>query len=1041
MRYGHTTALPAARRATILLLPALVTVAAFGQRADGAEDRRPIPIVVGRRASDLERLAGEQLADFLSRIYPKERFVRAAELPPRGRAIVLGAVANTPLVQDLLDGRELAGDGGFLVTTARQNGRQLGVIAGAGPRAALHGVYALLEELGCGFYLSYDTVPVRGRRFDFRGWDLADAPLVGERIVLNWHNFLSSCSTWDLPEWRQWIEQAAKMRFTGIMVHAYGNNPMVCYEHNGQTKPVGYLSTTLKGRDWGTQHVNDVRRLQGAAEVFEGPVFGSSAALVPDEQRVSAAKRLMQQAFACAQDRGLDVLLAVDVDTPSSNPANAIMTLPPTARFESAGHALANPDTPEGLAYYRAQVESLLTDYPQIDRLVIWFRRGGTPWRRLTAEDFPEAWQAEYRTAASRAPDAGADRDGPSMFALAKVVRAFRKALDGIGRADVTLGIGTWGFGHMTAADAFMPREVTFLCLDYSIRFDTPEVERQIRAVGPRRAVIPIVWAHHDDRTYVGRPYTPFPDFGTRLQECRSAGFGIIHWTTRPLDLYFKSLSQQVWGRTRDEPIEETCRQMAERSFGPGLREQLGHYLAEWIANAPQFGRETTDQFMDRPLDSPEETVASCRRRLALLDTVDQSSLDSAARRRLEYFKLLERFFVGFYRDQTSLQESVALLERGDLAGARAAMAKCQPESTIELYAEASCARGITRGEQGLIVSMNLRWLPYFEAQRQALGLAPVRVNFQPTQHDQLAQGAGRRTFYVDRQRRLWIGLGEKETGVPAYELPARAYDLPATVDGEICRTGLESEVAIRLHLRTMTGRALTPGTYRVHLLLLDPSSDAAGQRVFDLGLRGSQRSGALQDRVDVFERGAGRAKVVRLPYLVQVDQGSVEVRLTPVRGRVLLCGAILEAEALRGPPPVVREREASELPIASIAATGSVSGTYAPQKASDLDLRTRWAAEGAEHWIQCDLGRMRRISRVAIAWFRGDERRARFDILVSADGMDWRRAHTGQSSGATSPLEAVDLDGVEARYVRVLCRGNSDNLWNSITELAVYGE
>ena len=140
----------------------------------------------------------------------------------------------------------------------------------------------MLEELGYGFYLSYTAAPPRhAEEFAFEGWDLRDKPLFGERLVFNWHNFLSSASTWEFEDWKFYINQAARMRFSGIMVHAYGNNPMFQFSHNGQTKPVGHLSTTQSGRDWGTQHVNDVRALYGGAHVFDGPVFGSSAAMVP----------------------------------------------------------------------------------------------------------------------------------------------------------------------------------------------------------------------------------------------------------------------------------------------------------------------------------------------------------------------------------------------------------------------------------------------------------------------------------------------------------------------------------------------------------------------------------------------------------------------------------------------------------------------------------------------------------------------------------------------------------------------------------------
>jgi hypothetical protein len=120
--------------------------------------------------------------------------------------------------------------------------------------------------------------------------------------VFNWHNFLSGCSTWDLADWQKWIDQSARMRFNTIMVHAYGNNPMFAFTHNGLEKPTGYLSTTARGRDWGTEHVLDVRRMIGAAGLFDSPVFGASAALASEGQTHQAATALMQKVFQFASD-------------------------------------------------------------------------------------------------------------------------------------------------------------------------------------------------------------------------------------------------------------------------------------------------------------------------------------------------------------------------------------------------------------------------------------------------------------------------------------------------------------------------------------------------------------------------------------------------------------------------------------------------------------------------------------------------------------------------------------------------------------------
>ena len=376
---------------------------ALGQ-AGAAEIR----VVVSPQAPAVERLAAEELAGYLRQIYPRDRFVLDERLPESGQGILVGDVRNDPRVKAFLAGSEPPLPEGYVVATTNRGKSRVGAIAGGDARGTVYGVYGILEKLGCGFYLSYEAVaPPSPEQFSLDGWQLADRPLVRDRFVLNWHNFLSGCSTWNLPEWKRWILQSQKQGYNAVMVHAYGNNPMASFTFHGQAKPVGYLSTTVKGRDWLTVHVNDVRRLWGG-EVFDRPVFGAEAAQVPDDQRAAAAQGLMKDVFAYAGQRDMGVFFADDVDTLSANPQDLIRRLPPAARFAVAGQGgpvwLADPETPEGYQYYKAQVAALLATYPQITCLVVWFRACETPWIDMQVAEMPPRWQAEYRAALAAAP-------------------------------------------------------------------------------------------------------------------------------------------------------------------------------------------------------------------------------------------------------------------------------------------------------------------------------------------------------------------------------------------------------------------------------------------------------------------------------------------------------------------------------------------------------------------------------------------------------------------------------------------------------------
>jgi hypothetical protein len=799
-----------------------------------------VAIVVSPKATAVERLAAAELSSHLQWLYPQVHFALAGTPGANQPAVLIGTVASSPELARYVDTGSLQAPESFTITHRASTA----VIAGADPRGVLFGVYGLLEKLGFGFYLSYTAhPPARTGPFSFEGWELADRPLVATRLVFNWHNFLSGCSTWDLADWEMWIAQSARMRFNTIMVHAYGNNPMFAFTHNGLEKPTGYLSTTARGRDWGTEHVLDVRRMIGAAGLFASPVFGAGAALVPEGLTHQAATALMQEVFQFAADHGMGVTFALDVDTVPANPQNIIATLPASARFAAGGIQVVNPETPEGYAYYRSQIEQLLQTYPQITQLAVWFRGGrNSPWRGLAPEDFPGNWRQEYERAIESHPDLRANSNSPSMFAIGKIAAAYRQILDEGGHQDVLLAAGSWEFDFLAPADAFMPRNTALIPLDYPYQFPSDPVQEAIRAVSRHRPVIPIVWAQHDDRSFAGRPYLPFPGFASLLRSSGSPGYGIIHWTTRPLDLYFKSLADQVWSASENETLDTTCERMAEQTFGPAARDTAKRYLLAWIQDAPQFGRETRDIFIDQYLrEAP--ALEGCNRRLRILRALEPQAQSQQAKTWVQYFENWERFVQAFYEAQGALQRSLEASEGGDLEGARREISAARPEAAVEQYSRTIIQGGATRGEKGILVSLNLRWLPYFAAQRQALGMEPLRVRFAPTMPEAQAQSPGRFTYAFDGKQRLWLVLGSAETG----------GDVQAGGDNTPCSGGLIVHHAISLALSGMGGQPLPPGPARVNLEV------PPGERV---------------DASDV-----------------QVTAGKLNLTLKPVNGPASVCG------------------------------------------------------------------------------------------------------------------------------------------------------
>ncbi len=842
------------------------------------------------------------------------------------RAIYLGTPASLPKLAGPVADR-LHGTESYVVTTGELDGRTVGLIVGGDPRGVMYGVHGLLQKLGYGYYLGVDAPPApRSGPFGFDGWDLADRPLVPTRIMFNWHNFLSSCSTWNLEHWQQWTTRSQKMGFNTIMVHAYGNNPMSGFRFRGVDKPVGYLGSTRLGRSWFVNHVNDVRQMHGA-EVFDKPVFGSTAAVDGTSgERTKAARRLMREVFEHAERRGVRVIFAFDIDTPPGNPQELITLLDESERFPVQGRWLPNPDTPGGYAFYKAQVAGLLAAYPQIDTLALWHRSGGTPWMGYKHEDMPEAWQNEFDAACRKTPGTASSAAGGTeklwharhMFGMAKVAAACQKALSEIGRADVSIAFGSWHYSFLAGADRFMPQGVTLIPLDWMVLVDQSQLRDAdsravIGRVAEHRPVLPIVWAHHDDGAYVMSPFKPLDNFQDRLDDarCTAHGYGIIHWMTRPLDLYFASLARQTWSQTRNEPFETTCRRAAGHWFDPAHRHTLGRYLQQWVEEAPRFARETSDWFVDRPLDEPGPVARGIRSRVGLLDEVDPAKMRSAAKERLEYFRGIEKFTGEVHRLESTFREVHRLLGQDQLDDARqlAESIAEQPQRVIREFADTVRLGGITRGEQGLVVTLNTRWLPHYVGLRQRLRLAPIRYNFGPTVHDPIAPRPGKFTFHFDPQKRIWQTLGQQETGAKVFTFgghkkPDPGADAPAGID-RIVRQGLEITKPLTVSLRPIMYGAyggkgikqspdLPVGKYRLTLWTVPPT--APGERAFQLFVTcGGEVVGQFAKHTTIESKDPSPVFWHSECEVTIETPGEVKFTVEPSKGRVLLGGAVLE--------------------------------------------------------------------------------------------------------------------------------------------------
>jgi hypothetical protein len=252
---------------------------------------------------------------------------------------------------------------------------------------------------------------------------------------------------------------------------------------------------------------------------------------------------------------------------------------------------------------------------------------------------------------------------------------------------------------------------------------------------------------------------------------------------------------------------------------------------------------ETSDTFINQAIDLENESHGA-KARLDLLAQMRPLAKDDAARDWVTYFEDWESYAQGFYESQTAMQKSQSALKAGDLDLARREIAAAKPEIVIDQYSKTIRHGNISPSEKGILITLNLRWLPHIEAQRQAVGLEPLQVEFAPTNHEPLAQGAGHYSFDFDASKKVIEVLGSAELGVDVQQFEA----------GAKCSTGIEVRSPVKLAIGGLAGAQLSPGTYRMKLNIpdgaqVDVESGVSRQAITsasEINVRSSRRKGSL---------------------------------------------------------------------------------------------------------------------------------------------------------------------------------------------------
>lgn len=120
---------------------------------------------------------------------------------------------------------------------------------------------------------------------------------------------------------------------------------------------------------------------------------------------------------------------------------------------------------------------------------------------------------------------------------------------------------------------------------------------------------------------------------------------------------------------------------------------------------------------------------------------------------------------------------------------------------------------------------------------------------------------------------------------------------------------------------------------------------------------------------------------------------------------------------------------------VLKVTASGSERGNVAAN-AIDGRMETRWSQPGRDEWLLLELETPTLLDAVAVSWQHAKERKSKWALELSDDGLKWSEAAGGESAPDHPDWDIKRFAGRKATFARLRCFGNDKNEWNSILEV-----
>jgi len=636
-------------------------------------------------------------------------------------AILIGNVVFKEITPEISN---QTGEQGYFIEQGNYNDVEVIKAFGATAIGNVNAVYGLLREVGFGFYLGGESLPVAlPERLGFAS--VVRNPVFKVRGSLPWYNFFNSPTAWDAVDHRTFVDQLIRCGANAVTFHSYNCEPFAAYEKDGKMQLGKRLRSSKNEDRWGVNKIAVDEFGFGTDKLFTGEGFGAASSLmdIDDDAAIKLEQDILRDALDYAKKRGLYTSLG----------------------FEIYG----DPTDPNVRDEFLKRFNYVLNQYPSLDYISLWQREGhgtmGFPntWAHIKDDSFLKTYAIARRDIFKRAVE---EAKGHKDMFLDNEAGKFARATEGarleqfgmlaynqlLKRIDgPELMMAGWGGdGHLMMGayyhglDKLLPKDVIFSALTYEKSYDDLDADRHRW---------PVPWLECDGDMWHPQSVTSWLQ-GTMkdIKKGGSDGYLTIHWRTREIEESFSASVEQSW---RPElTYEQFYDELAEKYYGKAIAKEMGVLHREMDVMGYRMvggrGQNECAEFTWGPgIPEKVEQVKGFRNRASAL-----MSKAGKGKERLQWLINRLDWILSYYQAELTAVDAQGLLveagksddvnQKKELAGKAKTLLE---NSTLARAMRAYAKRVSTRGEYGVLATINTKayydWRKMYKQALDILGM------------------------------------------------------------------------------------------------------------------------------------------------------------------------------------------------------------------------------------------------------------------------------------------------------------------------------